>query len=171
MNNASKGIHHISIIAGKAQKNIDFYVKKLGMRMVMKTVNQDDIRHYHLFYANGQAQSGSSVTFFPWPRAHQGKPGSGQATIVLFAVPSDSMEFWAEYFDEHSINFEGPYKRFGKEIIGFKDPDGLQLDLVFDSSVDDIPGRTESVIPEEFGIRGFWGTTMNGRAGLQLNAG
>jgi glyoxalase family protein len=160
MENQSKGIHHISIISGDGQRNADFYVNVLGLRMVMKTVNQDDTGHYHLFYANGQAQPGSSITFFPWPMAHQGKPGSGQATIVSFAVPVGSMEFWAEHLGSNDIDFEGPYERFGKKVIGFKDPDRLQLELVFDSDVDNIPGWTDNVIPEEYGIRGFWGTTM-----------
>jgi glyoxalase family protein len=160
MNNTSKGIHHISIISGDAQRNANFYVKTLGLRMVMKTVNQDDISNYHLFYANGKGRPGSSITFFPWPMAHQGKPGSGQATVVSFAVPTGSMEFWAEHFGANDIDFEGPYERFGKEIIGFKDPDGLQLELVFDFGVDDIPGWQDSAISEEYGIRGFWGTTM-----------
>jgi|SRR5699024_1201724 len=160
MDNEPKGIHHISIIAGKAQRNVDFYVHVLGLRMVMKTVNQDDIGHYHLFYANGQAQPGSSITFFPWSRAHQGKRGSGQATIVSFAAPNGSVDYWTDHLNGHGINFEGPYERFGKKVIGFEDPDGLPLELVFDSAVDEIPGWNEGVIPEEFGIRGFWGTTM-----------
>jgi glyoxalase family protein len=159
-NISSKGIHHISVISGDGQRNANFYVNIMGLRMVMKTVNQDDPSNYHLFYANGAGQPGSSLTFFPWPMAHQGKSGSGEAILVSFAVPSNSMEFWAEHFGAQDIDFEGPYERFGKEIIGFKDPDGLQLELVFDSSVDESPGWQDSIIPAEFGIRGFWGTAM-----------
>ena len=69
-----KGLHHISVLAGDPKENFDFYVKKLGLRMVKKSVNQDDPGTYHLFYGNEAATPGSSITFFPWPRAHKGSP-------------------------------------------------------------------------------------------------
>jgi glyoxalase family protein len=160
MQKGAKGIHHISIISGDGQRNANFYVNILGLRMVMKTVNQDDIYHYHLFYANGKGQPGSSITFFPWPLAHQGTPDSGQATTISFAVPAGSVEFWSEHLGTHDIDFESNYERFGKEVIGFKDPDGLQLELIFDPGVDNVSAWSKSAIPEKYGIRGFWGTTL-----------
>lgn len=160
MKTASKGIHHISVISGDGQRNANFYVKALGLRMVMKTVNQDDNSNYHLFYANGSGQPGSSITFFPWPMAVQGKPGSGQATAVSFAVPSNSMEYWAERFGGQAIDFDGPFERFGKQVMHFRDPDRLQLALVFDPEVDNIPAWSEGTVPAKHGIRGFWGTTL-----------
>ena len=160
METTSKGIHHISVISGDGQRNADFYLKTLGLRMVMKTVNQDDPFNYHLFYANGAGQPGSSITFFPWPMAVQGKPGSGEATKVSFAVPPGSIEYWSERFGERDIDFDGPYEQFGKKVLGFNDPDQLRLELVFDSSVSDIPAWDGGTVPEEYGIRGFWGTVM-----------
>jgi glyoxalase family protein len=160
MDKQAKGIHHISVISGDGQRNAHFYVKALGLRMVMKTVNQDDSSNYHLFYANGSGQPGSSITFFPWPTAVQGKPGSGEATAVSFEVPSNSMGYWAERFGEQGIDFDGPTERFGKQVMRFQDPDRLQLELVFDPAVDEISAWSESTVPAEHGIRGFWGSTL-----------
>lgn len=160
MKTSHNGIHHITALSGDAQRNADFYVKSLGMRLVKKSVNQDDPGTYHLFYGNAQGSPGSSLTFFPWPMAIQGKPGPGEAVKVAFAVPSHSMSFWVEHLAEEDIDFDGPYDRFGQQAIGFKDPDLMQLELVFDKQVDDLPGWKESSVPSEFTIRGFRGTTL-----------
>lgn len=160
MENHDKGIHHITVLAGDAQRNADFYVKSLGMRLVKKSVNQDDPGTYHLFYGNANGSPGSGLTFFPWPMAQQGKPGLGEAVKVALAVPSGSIDYWVEHFGEEGIDFDGPYDRFGQEAIGFKDPDRLQLELVFDEQVKQLPGWDEGTVPAEYGIRGFRGTTL-----------
>lgn len=155
-----RGLHHISVIASDPQDNYDFYVKKLGMRMVKKTVNQDDPTKYHLFYANSEGSPGSSLTFFPWPRAHQGTPGTGEATAVSLAVPEDSLKFWQDRLKEQDIRYSGPNKRFGKQHLSFKDPDGLQLHLVFDNRKDDLKEWAKSPVPHEYQIQGFWSTKL-----------
>ncbi|HKK44742.1 MAG TPA: ring-cleaving dioxygenase [Balneolaceae bacterium] len=155
-----KGIHHISVLSGDAQRNADFYVKSLGMRLVKKSVNQDDPGTYHLFYGNATGSPGSGLTFFPWPMARQGKPGLGEAVKVALAVPSGSMDYWVEHFGAEGIQFDGPYNRFGEQAIGFKDPDRLQLELVFHEQVDTLPAWDNGSVPEEYGIRGFRGTTL-----------
>lgn len=160
MNRSDKGIHHVTVLGGDGQRTTDFYVKTLGLRLIMKTVNQDDPGTYHLFFVNGTSQLGSSLTFFPWPMATQGKPGSGQATVVSFAVPAGSMDYWVERFGSESLDFDGPFERFGKQVIAFQDPDRLDLELVMDENVDSVPAWKNSTVPEEFGIRGFWSTTM-----------
>lgn len=160
MENHDKGIHHITVLAGDAQRNADFYVKSLGMRLVKKSVNQDDPGTYHLFYGNANGSPGSGLTFFPWPMAQQGKPGLGEAVRVALAVPSDSMDYWVEHFGAKGIDFDGPYNRFGQQAIGFNDPDRLQLELVFDKQVDKMPGWEKGTVPAEYGIRGFRGTTL-----------
>lgn len=160
MEKHEKGIHHITVLSGDAQRNADFYVKSLGMRLVKKSVNQDDPGTYHLFYGNANGTPGSGLTFFPWPMARQGKPGLGEAVKVAFAVPSNSMEFWVEHFGAEGIEFDGPYDRFGQQAIGFKDPDRLQLELVFDEQVNKLTGWDEGTVPAEYGIRGFRGTTL-----------
>lgn len=155
-----KGIHHITALCGDAQRNIDFYVKTLGMRLVKRSVNQDDPDTYHFFYGNSKGDPGSGLTFFPWPMARQGKPGVGEAMRVALAVPPGSIDFWVEHLAAGGIDFDGPYDRFGQKAIGFRDPDLMQLELVFDERVNGIPGWEGSTLPTEHGIRGFRGTTM-----------
>lgn len=160
MDHSEKGIHHISIISGDAQRNADFYVNSLGLRLVLKTVNQDDPGNYHLFYANGSGQPGSSITFFPWPMAVPSKPGTGEVSCISFSVPENSFEYWAERFGSLDIDFNGPFKRFGTSVLGFKDPDGLQLELVEDPRSEKTPYWKGSEIPAPHSIRGFWGATL-----------
>lgn len=160
MKSHQKGIHHITALAGDVQRNVEFYVRNLGMRLVKKSVNQDDPGTYHLFYGNAEGTPGSGLTFFPWPMARQGKPGIGEAVKVALAVPSGSMEYWAERFGEEGIDFDGPYDRFGRQAIGFRDPDLMKLELVFDEHVNSMPGYEHSTVPADYGIRGFHGTTL-----------
>jgi len=161
MENSQKGIHHITVLGGDGQRTTDFYVKTLGLRMIMKTVNQDDPSTYHLFYVNGSKQPGSSMTFFPWPMAVQGKPGSGEATVVSFSAPAGTEGFWADRFGELGVDFDGPFKRFGRNVMQFMDPDRLKLELVFESGLEKVPAWTEGTVPAEQGIRGFWGTKLS----------
>ncbi|WP_445665430.1 VOC family protein [Fodinibius sp. AD559] len=155
-----RGLHHISVIASNPQDNYDFYVKKLGMRMVKKTVNQDDPTKYHLFYANAEGSPGSSLTFFPWPRARQGTPGSGEATEVSLVVPEYSLDYWQGRLDDQNIPHSNPFERFDQTHISFKDPDGLQLHLVFDNQKSDLKSWDKSPVPNEYQIQGFWSTTL-----------
>lgn len=131
------------------------------MRMVKKTVNQDDPTKYHLFYANPEGSPGSSLTFFPWPRARKGKPGSGEATAVSLAVAEQSLDYWKQRLEDQHIPYSGPNKRFGKQYLSFKDPDGLQLHLVFDNRKDDLKEWAKSAVPAEHQIQGFWSTTLD----------
>ncbi|MDX1639301.1 MAG: ring-cleaving dioxygenase [Balneolaceae bacterium] len=160
MQNHHKGIHHITALAGDATRNARFYVRKLGMRLVKKSVNQDDPGTYHLFYGNANGSPGSGLTFFPWPMAVQGKPGLGEAVTVSLLVPEGSQGYWAERFGEQDIDFDGPAKQFGLEIMRFRDPDRMQLELVFSEDAEALPGWTGGTVPEEHTIRGFWGTTL-----------
>ncbi len=160
MNNQNKGIHHISIISGDPQVNVDFYFKTLGLRMVLKTVNQDDPSTYHLFYANGEGQPGSSITFFPWPMAIQSKPGTGQVSTISFLVPKGTQDFWIDRFASRDVPFGTPIERFGKKVLPFRDPDGLNLELVEESRIDGIPAWKDGPISEENAIRGFWGSVL-----------
>lgn len=160
MNREHKGIHHISVLAGDAQRNAEFYVKKLGMRLVKKSVNQDDPGTYHLFYGNAEGSPGSGLTFFPWPMARQGKTGVGEAVAIGLSVPSDSENFWARRLEEEGIRLETYSELFGRKALFFTDPDGLKLMLVVDERVDPIPHWKSSSVPEEAAIRGFWGTTL-----------
>ena len=156
-----KGIHHISILAGDPRTNHDFYVKKLGMRMVKKSVNQDDPSTYHLFYGNEAANPGSSITFFPWPRAHKGTPGTGESVNIAFKVPESSKDYWIDRLSYEDISFSDFFEVFGKEAIRFNDPDGLELDLVFDGGPKEKVSNYESPVPHEYAIQGFYSTRLN----------
>lgn len=157
-----KGIHHITAIAGDPRENAEFYVNTLGLRMVKKSVNQDDPGTYHLFYGNASATPGSSITFFPWPRAIKGEPGSGEAVAVSFSTPQDSIEFWEKRFKKLSVPHRKPFERFGKKVLPFEDPDGLTLELVFENPSVDSEQNTgwEGTVGPEHAIKGFWGTTL-----------
>jgi len=160
MNNLNKGIHHISIISGDAQRNADFYVNTLGLRMVLKSVNQDDPGSYHLFYANKNGDPGSSITFFPWPKAVKAEYGAGETVAIAFSVPESSIEFWKDHFEKLNIPQKEVFERFGKKVLPFFDPDGLPLELVGDSLSEDIETWEKSSIPSDYQIRGFWSATL-----------
>ncbi len=160
MKHNNKGIHHISIISGDAQINANFYVKKLGLRMVLKSVNQDDPGTYHLFYANAEGEPGSSITFFPWKRAVKANRGTGEVERISFSVPNGSISYWQDRFDELDIPADQPFERFGKKVLPFEDPDGLKLEIVEDDRSKDLPGWKDSDVPLDKAIRGFWGANL-----------
>lgn len=157
---ASQGIHHITAVAGNAQRNYRFYAQMLGLRLVKKTVNFDDPTVYHLYYGDESGQPGTILTFFPWEHLQSGQPDRGQAVAIAFSVPTDSKEFWPAYLEEQGISYESAYERFGKNFIGFQDPDGLHLELVFDSQADAIEGWSGGPVPAEHAIRGIHGVTL-----------
>lgn len=118
------GIHHVTAICGDAQRNIDFYAQRLGLRLVKVTVNFDDPGSYHLYYGDERGSPGSCLTFFAWPNGSQGLPGFGQATIIRFSVPVDSLRWWGERLGL-PVEDEGGFRR-----IKLADPDGIALELV-----------------------------------------
>lgn len=155
-----KGLHHITVLAGDPAVNHDFYVNKLGMRMVKKSVNQDDPSTYHLFYGNEAAQPGSSLTFFPWPRAHKGIPGTGESVNVAFQVPEGTEDYWIQRLNEQKIEHSDLFDIFGNPAIRFNDPDGLELDLIFSGDAKEKISEYESPVPTENSIQGFWSTRL-----------
>src|ERR1043166_6329955 len=123
------GIHHVTAIAGDAQKNLDFYVGVLGLRMVKKTVNFDDPYTYHLYYGDDVGHPGTLLTFFPWSsQGHRGRRGTGQLAVYSFSIPHDAVGFWIDRLKQMNINFSGPAKRFGEEVITGMDHDGFQFE-------------------------------------------
>src|SRR5215216_6563668 len=107
------GIHHITAISGTAQENLDFYVGVLGMRLVKRSVNQDDPGTYHLFYADAEGHPGTDLTFFPWANMPPGRKGAGLSVEVQLAVPSGSLEYWEERLASFGIDVDAPETRFG----------------------------------------------------------
>ncbi len=151
------GIHHVTAICGDPQENLDFYAGVLGMRLVKRSVNQDDPTTYHLFYADAEGHPGSDITFFPWPGGRPGRHGAGQTGEVAFAVPAGSLAYWQDRLAEHDVEIDGPEQRFGDPVITFTDPHGLELAIVATEVPETRPFTAweASPVPAEHQIRGF----------------
>jgi glyoxalase family protein len=146
-----EGIHHITAITGHAQQNVDFYAGTLGLRLVKKTVNQDDPTVYHLFYADERGSAGSDITFFEYPGALPGRAGGGMVHRVVWRVASDqSLDFWAERLDA---------SRTDGSLV-FEDPEGLEHELIVDDSGEEPLTAEHPEIPEEHRLRGFAGVRV-----------
>jgi glyoxalase family protein len=124
------GLHHVTAIAGPPQENLDFYAGVLGMRLVKKSVNQDDPGTYHLFYADAEGRPGSDLTFFPWTRLAPSRDGHGLSTEVSLTVPSGSLPFWGQRLAQYGITCSAIEQRFGRRAIPLVDPHGLRVALV-----------------------------------------
>jgi glyoxalase family protein len=143
-----EGIHHITCITGNAPANVEFYADTLGLRLVKKTVNQDDPTVYHLFYADEKGSAGADITFFEYPGAPRGRAGDGMVHRIVFRVASEeALDFWAER--------AGGERRYGSTLI--HDPEGLALELVVDESGDEPLIADHPRIPRELALRGFAG--------------
>ncbi|HEU4443528.1 MAG TPA: ring-cleaving dioxygenase [Nitrososphaeraceae archaeon] len=159
-----QGIHHVTSIASDPQRNIDFYAKILGLRLVKVTVNFDDPTTYHLYYGDELGRPGTILTFFPWPNAPKGRRGNGQAVATSFSIPENATDFWMDRFKHEGIGFTNPSTRFGgnEQVITFYDPDGLELELVAHKSASHKNNNIwkNSPIPFEYAIRGFYSVTL-----------
>ena len=153
------GIHHVTCITADAPGNVDFYTRVLGLRLVKKTVNQDDPTVYHLFYADEEGRAGSDITFFEYPNARPGQAGDGMVHTVVWRVDSPgALEFWADRLgaEGHEVEVDG-------ESLRFANPEGLQHELVV-SRVDDEPlVAHHPEIPREVALQGFEGVRAYGR--------
>jgi glyoxalase family protein len=124
------GLHHVTAIAGPAVENLEFYTSTLGLRLVKKSVNQDDPGTYHLFYADAEGTPGTDVTFFPWDMMAPGRKGTGLTVELALAIPAGSLEFWRARLAELGVNPGEPEERFGERALPLTDPHGLELALV-----------------------------------------
>jgi glyoxalase family protein len=147
------GIHHISAITGDARGNVEFYAGVLGLRMVKRTVNQDEPRVYHLFYGDEHGSPGMDLTFFEYPGAAPGIAGSGMVHRIVWRVASPaSLEFWRERLAAHSVSAE-----LTEDSLLFSDPEGLEHELV-PSTVEDAPlSAVSPEISSEHALQGFDG--------------
>jgi glyoxalase family protein len=125
-----KGIHHITAIAGPAQENLDFYAGVLGLRLVKRSVNQDDPGTYHLFYADAEGHPGTDLTFFPWAQMAPSREGYGLGSEVSLAVPPGSLAFWSARLERYGVKLGATEVRFGQNALPVIDPHGLKLALV-----------------------------------------
>lgn len=155
------GLHHITAIAGPAQENLDFYAGVLGMRLVKKSVNQDDPGTYHLFYADAEGHPGTDLTFFPWAEMAPPRLGHGMATEVALEVPPGSLEFWGARLEKYAAPLGRIETRFGERTLPLVDPHGLRLALV-ESAARPRPFSPwdGSPVPPEHQIRGLYGAQV-----------
>ena len=155
------GIHHLTAISANASGNVDFYTQKLGLRLVKKTVNQDDVTAYHLFYADGVGSPGSDMTFFDWPAAAE-RRGTNSIVRTGFRVASDaSLEWWAKRLADLGIANTGVKTRDGRATIHFEDPEGQRLALLADGGAGEAHPWEKSPVPAEHQIRGLGPITLS----------
>ena len=154
------GLHHITAIAGNAQRNYDFYTKTLGLRMVKKTVNFDDPQTYHFYFGDKTGTPGSILTFFPWERVKKGKNGVGMATEIGYSVPEGSLDFWKKRFEKNGVEFGKTREQFGEKYLPFRDPDGLNLRLVVPKHEDDREAWETDEIKSDVALKGFHSVTL-----------
>ncbi len=165
MNLNLTGIHHLTAVTARARENYEFYTQTMGMRLVKKTVNQDDVRAYHLFYADGEATPGSDLTFFDWPHVPQERRGRQSITRTGLRVDSTtSLEFWQNRFNQLSIFHSGIVQRDGRPTLDFEDFEGQRLSLVAPASGEPVPAEggpwSSSPVPAEHQVRGLGPITM-----------
>lgn len=154
------GLHHITAIAGPAQENLDFYAGVLGMRLVKRSVNQDDPGTYHLFYADAEGHPGTDLTFFPWAQPAPPRAGHGLAMEVGLEVPADSLAFWGERLEAYGTRNARTGTRFGQKVLAFDDPHGLHIALIEGSVKRPFTPWEGSPVPPERQIRGLFGAQL-----------
>ncbi len=157
------GLHHVTAVTGNVHKNHDFYTRILGLRLVKKSVNQDDTSAYHMFYADKIGSPGTDMTYFDWPQAAPERRGSDSIVNTMFRVNGRAaLEYWLTRFDTHQVK-HGEIEQFdGRDLIRFEDFEGQRMTLVDDQGADfegEVWDGTE--IPVEHAIRGFYGISLS----------
>jgi glyoxalase family protein len=148
-----EGVHHVTAITGDAPRNVDFYTRVLGLRLVAKSVNQDDPTVYHLFYADEEGHAGADLTFFEYPGATPGRAGDGMVHTVVWRVGSRiALDFWADRLTAEGIPVERSDDR-----VRFADPEGLAHELVVSSTPDAPLVADHPEVPREHALQGFDG--------------
>lgn len=157
------GIHHITAIAADPQQTYDFYTKVLGLRLVKKSVNQDDVATYHLFFGDTVGSPGMDLTFFTFQPAHQGKRGAGLVTTIALAVPKSSLKFWQQRFTKLGIKHEAITTVFEQQRLVFYDHDDQRLELVAAATTtSDLENVwTTDEITAKVAIRSFYSATLS----------
>lgn len=157
--NGLRGIHHVTAITSSAEKNYEFFTYVLGMRLVKKTVNQDDIQTYHLFFADDRGSAGTDMTFFDFPGIPKAIRGTNEIFKTGFRVPSDeALSYWIKRFDKYGVKHSGIHEQFGRKVIDFQDYDEQLYQLVSDENDNGVaPGTPwqKGPVPNEYGIRGL----------------
>ncbi len=157
--NELRGVHHVTAITSNAEKNYDFFTHILGMRLVKKTVNQDDIQTYHLFFADDRGNAGTDMTFFDFPGIPKGVHGTDEISKTSFRVPKDAaLDYWVKRFDRLDVKHDGITQQFGKKTLSFVDFDDQRYQLISDESNQGVESGTpwqKGPIPLEHAITGL----------------
>ena len=155
------GLHHVTAVTSKAQQNLNFYTDLLGMRLVKKTVNQDDVSAYHLFYADKLGSPGTDLTFFDWAQMAQNVIGSGSIVRTYLRVPSRAaLDWWANYLTEREIDHSGIVAFHQHDLIYLSDPEGQLLALVNDEGAPGGEPWDQGPVPVEFAITGLYASEL-----------
>lgn len=157
------GIHHVTAVTAQIGRNVDFYTRLLGLRLVKKSVNQDDTSAYHLFYADKVGSPGTDMTFFDWPRAGADRRGTDSIVATAFRVNGrEALDYWIERLDAHNVRHHGLERFAGRDILRFEDFEGQRLILVDDEGA---PYEGElwdgSEVPVAYALRGFYAAMLS----------
>ncbi|MBA2639791.1 MAG: ring-cleaving dioxygenase [Nocardioidaceae bacterium] len=160
---APHGLHHVTAIASAPHRNVDFYTRVLGLRLIKQTVNFDAPDTWHLYYGDEQGNPSSILTFFPWPDVPPGRQGSGMTTSTAFSVPPESLGWWHRRLQALAVDVYAPHLRDAEEVVTLHDHDGMVIDLV--ASDGDTRSGWDGVgdIPAEHAIRGLHSVTLTER--------
>jgi glyoxalase family protein len=157
------GLHHVTAVTAKIGHNAAFYTNFLGLRLVKKSVNQDDVSAYHLFYADKIGSPGTDMTFFDWPYVGPERRGTDSIVATAFRVNGrEALRYWIERFDGHGVEHHGLEQFAGRDIVRFADPEGQRLVLVDDGGVA-YEGEIwdKSDVPTAYAIRGFFAAVLS----------
>lgn len=150
------GLHHVTAITSHAAENVAFYTQVLGMRLVKKTVNQDDVSAYHLFYADAQGNAGTEVTFFDWPHVVRNRNGAGSIARIALRVPGrDTLDWWSRRLAEAGVQHGAIVEENGRALLPFQDPEGQMLALVDDGGAPGGMPWDRAPVPADKGITGL----------------
>ncbi len=156
-----KGIHHLTAITADASGNHAFYTRVLGMRLVKKTVNQDDVSAYHLFYADGEATPGSDLTFFDWPVARERRGTHSIIRTALRVAGEETLKWWSGRLREHGVSQQPIAERDGRLTLEFEDAEGQRLAFIDDGGKGPSHSWSASPVPREHQIRGLGPISMS----------
>lgn len=155
------GIHHLTAVTSDAARNHEFYTRTLGLRLVKKTVNQDDVSAYHLFYADGRASPGTDITFFDWPVEREGRGTHSISRTGLRISGKETLGWWKRHFKEAGVTHDEVVERDGRRTLDFEDFEGQRLSLVDDSGAGEVHPWGGSPTPAERQIRGLGPITIS----------
>ncbi|WIG60539.1 MAG: Glyoxalase family protein [Ktedonobacterales bacterium] len=166
MNSQLGGLHHVTAVTGDAEANVAFYTQTLGLRLVKKTVNQDDVAAYHLFYGDATGHAGTELTFFDWPQAVRNRQGTGTISAILLRAPDRAaLTWWAQRFDDLNVAHDAIAGRAGRATLPFTDFEGQHYELIAPADGEPVPVAggepwTGSPVPAAYQLRGLHGVRL-----------